>query len=273
MILRLGALACLLATLAQPAVDRIYIKERTDVAGGASFGSVGPYERITATAVFRIDPKLKQNRSIVDLDLAPVDAEGLVEFTSDLLVLKPRDPAKGNGTALIDVPNRGRVLSVSQFNRGSDEVGDGFLMQQGFTIVSVGWQWDTPEIPGRLGLKAPRLRGDITGLVRSEYVPDKSVGGFSLADRDHVAYPVADEKDPANRMTVSDGPGLPKREIPRAKWRFVDKKAVELDGGCEPGKIYEVVYRGTGAVPVGLGFAAVRDMASFFKYGTSPFLL
>jgi hypothetical protein len=273
MILRLGALACVLATFAQPAVERIYVKERSDVAGGAAFGSAGPYERITATAVFRIDPKLEHTRGIVDLDLAPVGADGLVEFTSDLLVLKPRDPSKGNGTALIDVPNRGRVLSMSQFNRGTDEVGDGFLMQQGFTIVSVGWQFDTPDIPGRLRLKAPRLKGDITGLVRGEFVPDKSVSRFSLADRDHVAYPVADEKDPANRMTVSDGPGLPRREIPRAKWRFVDKRSVELDGGCEPGKIYEVVYRGTDAVPVGLGFAAVRDMASFFKYGTSPFLL
>ena len=159
------------------------------------------------------------------------------------------------------------------FNRAADEAGDGFLMQQGFTVVSIGWQWDTPDVPGRLGLKAPRLRGDITGLVRSEFVPDKTTNRFWLGDRDHVPYPVADENDAANRMTVSDGPGLPRREIPRAKWRFIDKTAVEIDGGCEPGKIYEVVYRGTGAVPVGLGFAAVRDMASFFKYGTSPFLL
>ena len=79
-------------------------------------------------------------------------------------------------------------------------------------------------------------------------MPDKTTSRFSLGDRDHFPYPVADEKDPANRMTVSDGPGLPRREIPRAKWRFVDKSAVEIDGGCEPGKIYEVVYRGTGAV-------------------------
>jgi hypothetical protein len=281
MLLRSGVLVCLLAAIAQPAVQRLYVKERSDVAGGASFGSAGPYERIAATAVFRIDPKLKQNRGIVDVDLAPTDPEGLVEFTADVLILKPRDPAKGNGTALIDVPNRGRMLAISMFNRGSgsldpqtaQELGDGFLMQQGFTVVSVGWQWDTPEAPGRLGLKAPRLRGNITGLVRGEFVPDKTTSRFSLGDRDHVPYPVADEKDPANRMTVSDGPGLPRREIQRAKWRFVDKSAVEIDGGCEPGKVYEVVYRGTGAVPVGLGFAAVRDMASFFKYGTSPFLL
>ncbi len=281
MLLRLGVLVCLLGAVAESAVQRIYLKERSDLAGGASFGTAGPYERIAATAIFRIDPKLKQNQGIVDLDLAPVGPDGMVEFTADVLVLKPRDPGKGNGTALIDVANRGRILSISMFNRGTgsldpqtaQELGDGFLMQQGFTVVSVGWQFDTPALPGRLGLKAPRLKGNITGLVRGEFVPDKTVSRFSLGDRDHVPYPVADEKDPANRLTVSNGPGLPRREIPRAKWRFVDKTAVELDGGCEPGKIYEVVYRGTGAVPVGLGFAAVRDMASFLKYGTSPFLL
>ena len=109
MLLRSGVLVCLLAAIAHPAVQRLYVKERSDIAGGASFGSAGPYERIAATAVFRIDPKLKQNRGIVDLDLAPTDPEGLVEFTADVLILKPRDPAKGNGTALIDVPNRGRM--------------------------------------------------------------------------------------------------------------------------------------------------------------------
>ena len=281
MLLRLGVLVCLLGAVAESAVQRIHVKERSDLAGGASFGKAGPYERIAATVVFHIDPKLKQNRGIVDLELAPVDADGLVEFTADLLVLKPRDPAKGNGTALVDVVNRGRILSMSMFNRGTgsldpqtqQELGDGFLMQHGFTVVAIGWQFDTPALPGRLGLKAPRLKGEITGLVRSEFVPDKSVNRFPLGDRDHVPYPVADEKDPANRLTVSDGPGLPRREIPRGRWHFVDKTAVEVDGGCEPGKIYEVVYRGTDAVPVGLGFAAVRDIASFFKYGTSPFLL
>ena len=232
MLLRLGVLVCLLGAVAESAVQRIHVKERSDLAGGASFGKAGPYERIAATVVFHIDPKLKQNRGIVDLELAPVDADGLVEFTADLLVLKPRDPAKGNGTALVDVVNRGRILSMSMFNRGTgsldpqtqQELGDGFLMQHGFTVVAVGWQFDTPALPGRLGLKAPRLKGEITGLVRGEFVPDKSVNRFPLGDRDHVPYPVADEKDPANRLTVSDGPGLPRREIPRAQMAFCQTK-------------------------------------------------
>jgi hypothetical protein len=210
-----------------------------------------------------------------------VNADGLVEFSADLLVLRPRDPSKGNGTALVDVPNRGRIVVNSAFNRGtsaldpqsSADVGDGFLLQRGFTIVSVGWQWDVPDAPGRLGLQAPRLREAVTGLARAEFVADKRTNGFSLGDRDHRAYPVVDPADEANRMYLRRGPGTPRSEIPRTRWRFVDNTRVELDGGCEPGLIYEVVYRATGAVPAGLGFAAVRDVAAFLKYGRSPFLL
>jgi hypothetical protein len=271
----------LTAVSVHAAVQAIELKERSDVAAGKAFGAAGPYERIAATVYFRIDPRLEQNRGIVDLALAPVNAEGMVEFSSDLLVLRPRDPAKGNGTALIDVPNRGRILSIATFNRGASaldprkpaELGDGFLMERGFTIVSIGWQWDVPVAEGRLSLRAPRLREPITGVVRAEFVPDKGVKRFSLGDRDHTPYPVADEAAPENRLRVRRAPDLPRTEIPRERWRFVNKTSVELEGGCESGLIYEVVYRGTGAVPAGLGFAAVRDIASFFKYGRSAFLL
>lgn len=281
MLIRLSVLALTATALLQPAVRVVHVKDRTDLAGGKSFGKAGPYERILATVHFRVDPKLEQNRAIVDLQLAPVNQDGLVEFSADLLVLKPRDPSKGNGTAIIDVPNRGRMLAVGTFNRATgsldpqtaSDLGDAFLMEQGFTVVSIGWQFDTPEMPGRLGLRAPRLREPVTGMVRGEFVPDKPANRFPLGDRDHTPYPVTDENDKANRLYVSDGPGMPLREIPRNKWRFTEKTGVEVDGGCEPGKIYQVVYRATGAVPVGLGFAAVRDMASFLKYGESPFLL
>jgi hypothetical protein len=277
MLLRLGTLMLFLAAVSHAAVHRLSVKEKTNLAGGAAFGNAGQYERIVAEAHYLIDPGLPQNRAIVDIDLAPRNKDGMVEFSGDVLIIKPRDPAKSNGTAIIDLPNRGRLLAVSTFNRGPAvldpksmaDVGDGLLMREGFTVISVGWQWDEPEIEGRLGLRVPRLPG-ITGLVRAEVVPDATTTRFSLADRDHIPYPVAAEADPSNRLYVRAAPGTPRREVPRARWRFADKGSIEVDGGCEPGQIYEVVYKATGAVPVGLGFAAVRDMASFIKHGGSP---
>ena len=275
MLTRICAVAMIAAGLATGAVQSISVKEQTPLAGGMSFGEFGPYERIVATVHFAIDPNLPQNRRIVDIDLAPKNPKGLVEFSSDVLIFRPRDLTRGNGTALLDIPNRGRMLALSVFNRGplvldpktSEEIGDGLLMRRGFTIVSLGWEWDEPLLPGRLGLQAPTIPG-LTGLVRSEFVPDRRTARFSLADRDQIPYRVANEQDPSNRFFVRTAPGMPRKEIPHSKWRFVENGQVEYDEGCQPGLIYEVVYRATGAVPVGLGFAAVRDLAAFLKSGS-----
>ena len=277
MLIRILAVAVIAAGSAAGAVQSISVKERTPLASGVSFGEFGPYERIVATVHFAIDPNLPQNRRITDIDLAPRNGKGLVEFSSDVLIMRPRDMTLGNGTAIIDVPNRGRMLALSVFNRGPlvldpktrEELGDGLLMQKGFTIISLGWEWDEPALPGRLGLQAPTIPG-LNGLVRSEFVPDEKTKRFSLADRDHIPYRAASEQAATDRLYVRTAPGMPRKEIPRSKWRFVENGGqVEYDEGCQPGLIYEVVYRATGAVPVGLGFAAVRDFAAFLKSGNS----
>ena len=131
---------------------RIELRERSDVLNGKPFGSAGPYERIEATAHFAVDPDLAANRIITDITLAHRNVQGHVEFSADLYVLKPRDPARGNGTALFDVVNRGVKLAVWMLNRGdfsldprtAAELGDGFLLEQGFTVVWLGWQADVP---------------------------------------------------------------------------------------------------------------------------------
>ena len=118
-----GLLLC--GAVAHGAVVRVELKERTDVLDGHMFGSAGPYERIVARVWFAADPKLPANRMIADLDKAPRNDAGQVEFSSDLYVLKPRDPAKGNGAVLFEVPNRGRkgMLSMFNFATGSLELG------------------------------------------------------------------------------------------------------------------------------------------------------
>jgi hypothetical protein len=90
-------LLAVLAVSAPAAVTHIDVLERSDVLDGKSFGAAGPYERIIGTARFAVDPKLPANRIITDIDLAPRNADGMVEFSADIYLLKPRDPAKGNG--------------------------------------------------------------------------------------------------------------------------------------------------------------------------------
>src|SRR5437763_12454961 len=185
------ALALALVTIAPARAELIdfQVTRREPFAGGKAFGDVGPYDQITGIARFAIDPKNPRNRVIVDLDLAPKNKDGKVEFAADVIILTPKDPAKRNGAILYDVNNRGNKLALGMFNRapggpGPDAMnpaGDGFLMKQGFTVVWYGWIGELLPGGGRLLLQAPQARLDdklVRGLVRYETstdVPAKSL--------------------------------------------------------------------------------------------------
>ena len=220
---------CLIAALAcvgvcHAAVDHIQASERSDVLGGVSFGGAGPYERIVGKAYFAIDPKLPANRIIRDIDLAPRNEKGLVEYSADLYVLKPRDPAKGNGTVLFEVSNRGGKGMLSMFNRGrgsgdpraEQDFGDRLLMEQGYTLVWLGWQFDVPAGANILRNYVPVAKG-VTGLIRAEFVPGGKADSFLLSDRAHAAYPVLDVHDQSTQLTVRDSENGARRIVPRNK--------------------------------------------------------
>jgi hypothetical protein len=257
MLLRLSSYTLLLAFASFAAVTRVEIADRADVQGGAD-------EKLTGKIYFAVDPKLAPNRIIADIDLAPRNADGKVEFSADLYILRPRDPAKRNGTALVEISNRGGKAL------GMFDTGDNFPLEQGFTLVWVGWEFDVPTNPNLLRLNAPIATNQgqpIHGLVRSEWVGDQRVATIPLGDRDQIGYPVAEPTDPANRILVRDTANGERRLIPRNKWSFADATHVTLEGGFEPGKIYEVIYQAKDPVLAGLGPAAVRDTVSFLKYG------
>ena len=228
------------------------------------------YERVVGKIHFAVDPKLAANRTITDIDLAPRNAQGLVEFTADLYMLKPVDPTRGNGTALLEVSNRGGRGMLGMFDLGgkadprtAEDLGDPLLFQQGFTLVWVGWEWDVPKRPGILGLDAPRIPG-LTGLVRAEIIRNELTHRASLGDRAQTPYAVADPD--AAAMTWRDDPTGPSAVVPRNQWRLVDDaSSVEFDSGFVPGRIYEVIYKAQDPAVSGLGSAAIRDYISYLK--------
>ncbi len=271
-------LSLLIAGSSFAAVTRVEITDRGAVLGGSSFGASGPYERISGKIYFAVDPKLDPNRIIADIDLAPRNAQGKVEFSADFYILKPRDPSKGNGTALVEISNRGRKDSLNTFDlaeasldpRTQPEFGDNFLLKRGFTVVWVGWEFDVPHEPGLLRLYAPIATSNghpITGLVRSEWEGDERVTTIPLEDRNLPAYPLADSSDPANKLFVRDTVLGERHLIPRDQWTFSDATHATMQAGFEPGKIYEVVYKAQDPVVAGLGPAAVRDTVSLLKFG------
>src|SRR5215831_15184199 len=154
-------LLSLLAATATARVVRVEILSRADVQDGKPFGRAGAYERITGRVYFRVNPSNIHNRQIVDLAKADHDAANEVEFSADLYLLKPKDMKLGNGSVLFEVSNRGGkgiVRLVNGVNPGSDpsqDLGDGFLMRQGYTVAWLGWQFDVADQNQNLKLYAP----------------------------------------------------------------------------------------------------------------------
>jgi hypothetical protein len=280
------------------AVTRLEIRCRAPYEDGFAFGETGAYERLDGVVRFAVDPAHPANAAIVDLDKAPRNAAGLVEFEADVCLLQPADPARANRRLLFYVVNRGRMGAAPMSGAVAPPVlteridpGNGFLMRHGWTLLMVGWQWDVVRRPGYLGLEAPPALGPDGQPLRGRIVlqfqpnephPTQLLAHWPLhpppgrAEFQHRPYPAADVNDPAAVLTVRDTPAGPRTAIPRDRWRFArldaagrpvaDDTHVWLDGGFAPGRIYELVYQTRACPVVGTGLLAVRDAVAFWRY-------
>ena len=268
-------------------VVRVEVSSRADVLNGKAFGDSSSYERLVGRVYFSVAISNPHNQRIVDLANATNLKNGEVEFSSDFVAIRPKDARKGNGSLLLEVPNRGHGRITSLVDGGDWDVakdsGDGWLLRSGYTIVTLGWQWDAAG-DDALRLFAPIAKENgktITGLLRSDYMPWKVMSDIPLGHfftRDAIGgieYPVAAPDDPRNVLTVRDSREAQRTTIPRSQWQFahtLDGKLVPSDryihlgGGFQPGKIYEYIYVVADPVVAGLGFAAVRDFAAYAKH-------
>ena len=215
---------------------------------------------------FGVDPANPVNRVVVDLDKAPKGGSNRVEFSADVVIYRPRDPAKGNGVALLDVVNRGNPTIISGFNRpgmqADREAGDGFVFSRGFTVVCVGWEFDVAARDGAIRIEAPIAAG-IRGLVKAIFTPLSSARDFAVTDLS--VYAPADPASTENTLTVRDAPLSPVRVVPRDQWRL-SGSTVTLAAGFEPGRWYELAYTTQDPPVGGVGFLAVRDTAAWLKH-------
>ncbi len=284
-----------LTGFAQAEVVELKILKREPFAGGKSFGEVGPYDQITAIARYAIDPKDARNQRIIDLDLAPRNAEGKVEFAADVVILTPKDPAKGNGAIFYDVNNRGRQLALGMFNRpvggpspgGNNPAGDGFLMRKGYTVVWSGWIGEMLPGDGRLLLQPPQAYENgklVRGIVRYEMSSDMKVKAMSLSRRpNHGVYSPTTIGEAKGVLTKRATVDAPRQIVSREKWKLIriatrsstgvpptlPEINLELTDGFEPGTLYELICESDGSLVQGTGFAGVRDLISFLRHDAS----
>jgi hypothetical protein len=277
---------CALATTASaerlaPAarVERFEIRARGDAFGGAAFGEIGAYEKIEAVAHVSVDPAHAANTAIVDLAKAKRAANGRVAYDADVVILRPRDAARANGTLLLDVLNRGRKAALASLNDapvsftpgvasdGTSDPGNGFALKRGYTLVWIGWQADVSG-PGLMSARFPIARdadgGPITGPVQLEVVFDHAATPARIA----LPYSLASLDAPRFSVSVRARQPDPPRKLESSALRVVDARTLELDRPAEmdAGAIYEVVYDARDPVVTGLGFAATRDVVSFLRF-------
>jgi hypothetical protein len=276
---------CWVCAPAQARITRVEVESRTDVLQGKSFGEAGAYERLSGQIFYAVRVDNPHNTAIVDLRNAVNLRGGEVEFSSNFVAFRPKDPRKANGSLLLDIPNRGRARIISLVDGGDPDLtrdtGDGWLLRNGFTIVSMGWQWDAPGLDA-LKLFAPVAKEEghtIVGLLRGDLMPSQDLdeiplGHYIVGAIGGTEYPVANPDDARNVLTVRDSRDAKRTLIPRSQWQFADMvdgkvvpsdRHIRLNGGFKAGQIYEYVYVVTDPVVAGLGFAAIRDFASYVK--------
>jgi Alpha/beta hydrolase domain len=255
MLRRTLAFLSVFAAAGQAAVTRVEVAERVDL-------PVDGYERIAGKVYLAVDPKLPANRGIADIALAPKNAAGLVEFSADLIVLRPKDPVKSNGTAFLEIANRGSMpfwgalnIGAGRAMRSAQDLGDHFMLDQGFTMVWVGWQFDAPAAANSVKLYAPVLAG-ITGKVRTEILVNQKSTSQTL--------PFPPAAVPSGSLTVRDKANGPRFAIPNDQWTLNGDR-IEFAAGFEPGRLYDFVYTAKDPAVAGLGMAAVRDYVSYMK--------
>jgi hypothetical protein len=247
------------------------------LADGAPFGEVGAYERVIGRAKGEVDPLDPANQGIALIDKAPRNERGKVEYATDIFILRPKDFTRGNGRILYEVNNRGRKMLFGNIADGPQgvndpktmaDVGNGFPLRQGYTIVWSGWDPDAPRANMGLGLTAPVATDNgqpIVKTVRDEFCSSTRGGALEVFK---LSYEATTLEQPRAQLTVRERADDEPRELPLNQWSFVDARSIKLREGTKPkpGYLYEFHYEARNPKVLGLGFAATRDVISWLRY-------
>jgi hypothetical protein len=252
-------------------ITRLVIAKRQLAYGGASFGSAGPYELLTGTALGELDPNAPGNTGIVNVSRAPLNARGHVEYSVDIMILKPVDEKKGNGRLLYDFVNRGRNTALARLNESGDtfaanDSGNCFLMNRGYTVAWSGWQADTPNNPPLVKATVPIAMENgkpVVGVSREEFTDVPAGPVFTQT----LTYPVLLDTT-GTTLTVREHEADPRKPLSASSWHFLDERHVEIFAatGFDRGAIYELIYPATNETIADIGLAASRDFVSFLRY-------
>ena len=276
------ALAALLATSATARMTEFTIIAIEPFAEGSTFGNAGAYERVRGTFKGELDPADARNKVIVNIDKAPRNAAGRVEYEADFFMLRPVEAARGNGKLIYDVTNRGRkyihwrlmdarTQSTAHANdpRTVEDAGNGLLFNMGYTFVWSGWDPDAPRTNNGMSMKPIIATDNGKPIVR--VIRDELVSGTRSPVREtfRLTHTTSSLDQSQAKLTVRRREADVRVEIPASGWAYVNDREIRLlPEGTKPiqGSIYEFHYPAKDPRVLGVGMAAVRDLISFMRY-------
>jgi len=223
-------------------ITDIAVTDIADFADGYEFGAAGAYVRIKGVARGTLDPAAPENAGIVDLDKAPINAKGLDEYATDFDLLRSKDPQRGSGILVYDVPNRGskRIFNLlddvaptdparNNDPKTREDAGLGFLLGRGYSLVWSGWDPGAPRVNNNLGADFPSALANgkaITGRIRDEFHFGTRAPGDGSVRR--LSYAAASLDQPEARLTVRARESDRRTEIARETWKFIDDRSIRL---------------------------------------------
>lgn len=227
---------------------------------GREIPGIGQYEKLRGTAYGELDPADPLNSIIVNLERAPRNERGMVEYETTVEIYRPIDMSRWNGAIYHTVPNRGRAVTPEEA-----------LLRRGFAFAQVGWQGDIASTDQNIVAKLPvAMAADgtsITGPALEEFIFDDA----DATSNARLTYPSATLEPSRATLTVRQYQKDPRQTPADLKWRFINDRQIRIDRprGFDGGAIYELVYEAKDPAVMGIGFAALRDVISFLRYSAA----
>ena len=273
------------SAVAHARITRIEITRTESPAfAGVSFGAAGQYEKLIGRAFGEVDPSDRRDPAaslITDIDLAPRNARGMVEYDTGIIILRPVDPSRSNRRLFYELTNRGVILTLRAFNdspNGSTtdpapaDAGNGFLMRHGYTLLYSGWDLSaTGTFASNFPVAVQRNGAPIVGPSLEELIFD-NVAPAPQPTTATLSYPAATLDTTRATLTVRTHFSDAQTAIPATGWRFIDARTIQLlpEGTrFEAGRLYELAYQATAPRVAGLALAVVRDLPVFLHHARS----
>ena len=224
---------------------------------GESFGQVGQYEFLRGVVYGEADPADPRHREIVNLENAPRNSRGRVEYSTTVEIYRPIDMSRWNRAIYHTVPNRGRARA-----------GEAALLEMGFALVGVGWQGDLSPTETNIVPFLPVARQADGSPIVGRVLEERIFNNADPVSNGRLTYKAASLDPRDATLTVRRSQTAPRKTPDDLRWSYVDSGEIRIErpAGFDGGAIYEFIYNAKDPIVMGLGFVAMRDAISFLRY-------